>query len=445
MRVHQLDSNGTCSTCKAIAKEQDIVECLDCRTKFHADCDNTRPFCSNRAFLDTHIRMSRSSTNNFPFMCDHCLTRREHNEASSLKEQLEAVVQSVATLTKEVKELKTVRATTDTLPSDNAEAEGPRRQNTNHNKNKNRKENNKNENNKKENDANKADDQPLSAWNDKQRTKAMKDTMKKFTVCIKSNDGAAIDTEKVKHIITANGIKVNRATINKKNNDFYVDLPSSEQRDRLIPLLSEDAIPGNEVVSVKEKGPTISIRGVQNYVSEEDLIARIKDQNEGIKEKIEDGSLFSVVFSKEHNVREDSEVKEYQVVVRVSEGIRDVIRANGNKIFIGFNSHRVVDRFYVKSCSRCHKFGHYRAECTSTPCCGYCCATDHESNNCPVHAVKNQTEYKCTNCKEHNKTSDGHSSHWNKCPVFLEIQKKMMQGIPYYAKNGRGSQQGIQP
>ena len=261
----------------------------------------------------------------------------------------------------------------------------------------------------------------------------MKNTMK-FTVCIKNNNGVAIDTDKVKNIITTNGIKVNKASINKKNNDFYVDLPSDEQRDKLIPLLSRDVIPR---VSVKERCPTISIRGLREYVSEEDLVRRIKDQNEGIKEKLENGSKFTVVFSKEHNVRENSEAKEYQVVARVSEDIRAVIKANGNKIFIGFNSHRIVDRFYVRTCSRCHKFGHYRADCPSTPCCGYCCSPDHESNTCPVHAEKNHHGYKCTNCEEHSKKSEGHSSHWNKCPTYLEIQKKIMQGIPYYAKNGR--------
>ena len=427
MRVHQLDNNGTCTTCQAIAKEQDIVECLDCKTKFHADCDNIRPYCTNRAFLDTHVRMSRGSTNNFPFMCDHCLTRREHNEASSLKEQLAAVVESVATLTKEVKDLKSAHKTTES-PLPNGECT------SNHHLDNTICNSNENKNKASLNENNNGNSRATSSWDDKERTNAMKNKMK-FTVCIKSNDGTAIDTDKVKNIITTNGIKVSKASVNKKNNDFYVDLPSDEQREKLIPLLSGDVIPGNKVVSIKERCPTISIRGLQDYVSEEDLMTRIKDQNEGIKEKLENGSKFTVVFSKEHNVREDNESKEYQVVARVSEDIRDVIKANGNKIFIGFNSHHVVDRFYVKSCSRCHKFGHYRVNCTSTPCCGYCCSLDHESNNCPVHAEKNQARYKCTNCKESNKTCDGHSSHWNKCPTYLEIQKKMMQHIPYYAKN----------
>ena len=193
-------------------------------------------------------------------------------------------------------------------------------------------------------------------------------------------------------------------------------------------------IPGNEVINVKEKFPTISIRGVEDYQDEADLIKRMKVQNEHIKEKLEGGSHFSVVFSKEHN-----ESNEFQVVARVSDDLRAVMKANGDKIFLGFKSLRVTDRFYVKSCSQCHKYGHYRADCTSSPSCGYCCSQEHESANCPVHAAKDHAKYKCTNCEEHNKPSDGHSSRWHKCPTFVEIQKKMMQNIPYYAKNVKTS------
>ena len=106
MIAYQIDESGICSTCRISARDQDVVMCLDCKNKFHADCDNTRPSCTNRSFLDTHIRMSRNNTNNFPFICDHCLTRRENNEASSLKEQLAAVVKSLAVLTQEVQSIK---------------------------------------------------------------------------------------------------------------------------------------------------------------------------------------------------------------------------------------------------------------------------------------------------------------------------------------------------
>ena len=414
---HQLDNNGTCGTCQTVAKEVDVVECYNCRSKFHADeCNKSRPFCTNRQFLDTHIRMQKSNTSNFQFICTHCLTRREHNEASSMTQQIAALVEGLANLTKEVQSLKQGRTGGDATGvvnieygSGNTPAPPPPQ----------------------------APAQP-SAWENTTRTNEMKKTMKKFTLCIKSNEGSQVDAEKIKNIVTANGIKVSKASVNKKNNDMYVDLPSEEQRQKLIPLLSEEVIPNNKIVNVKQKCPTISIRGVENFISEEELIARINDQNTEIKEKLENGSQFSVVYTKEqrqNDTDEDGETKEFQVVARVSDDIRSIIKANGDKIFLGFKSLRVVDRFYVKSCSKCHKFGHYHADCTSIACCGFCCSEEHDSQNCPIHQAKDHTNYKCINCKNLGKPSDGHSSHWHKCPAFLEVQKKMMKNIPYYSKN----------
>ena len=125
----------------------------------------------------------------------------------------------------------------------------------------------------------------------------------------------------------------------------------------------------------------------------------------------------------------------HQIVARVSEDIRQVLQSAGDKIFIGFSAHRVFDRFYVKACAKCHRFGHYHADCQSAPSCGFCGEGSHESKNCPVHQSKEQSKYKCVNCEDKGKPHEGHSSHWHKCPSYIDEQKKMKINIPYYAKN----------
>ena len=191
-------------------------------------------------------------------------------------------------------------------------------------------------------------------------------------------------------------------------------------------------MPGNRVINVKRKCPTISIRNVNDYTTEDDFINRIKQQNPQIKEKLENGeSEFSVVFTKEHKRKTESGEhdehypKEFQVVARVSGDIHAIINANNNKVFLGFSSHHVVDRFYVKSCSSCHRFGHYHADCQSDPICGYCCSSEHESLQCPVYKKKDCSKYKCINCEEAGIESNGHSCHWSKCPTYVERQKKL--------------------
>ena len=78
-----------------------------------------------------------------------------------------------------------------------------------------------------------------------------------------------------------------------------------------------------------------------------------------IKERVEKGSEFSVVFSKEYEreLSTGEASRESQVVVRVSDDIRDIIKASQDKIYLGCRSHQVYDRFYIKSCSACHRFG----------------------------------------------------------------------------------------
>ena len=144
--------------------------------------------------------------------------------------------------------------------------------------------------------------------------------------------------------------------------------------------------------------------------------------------------MFTKEYEKEMSTREAS--RESQVVLRVSDNIRDLIKASQDKIYLGFRSHQVYDRFYIKSCSACHRFGHYHANCTSHPICGYCCSEEHESSNCPMKQAKDHAHYKCINCEEASKDGSGHSSHWPKCPTYLEEQKKMRKNIPYYSKNG---------
>ena len=100
---------------------------------------------------------------------------------------------------------------------------------------------------------------------------------------------------KIKGIITSHGIQVTKASVNRRNGNVYIDLPSNENRDKLVPLLTEQAIP---VVHLKQKCPMILIRGVCSYVSEDDFVEKVKSQNPQIKEKLENGLEFSVVFTK---------------------------------------------------------------------------------------------------------------------------------------------------
>ena len=255
--------------------------------------------------------------------------------------------------------------------------------------------------------------------------------------CVPLNDDEEIDLEKVKEVVISNGIQITKASVSKQNGDVYVELPSEEQREKLVPLLKDEVVSGNTIIDMKKKYPVITIRNVSEYNSEEDFVSKIKAQNPQIREYIENGSQFSVVFKKEHNVNYgqnglilDRVEKAFQVVVRVSEEIRQCLKSNNDRLYIGIQAYKVFDRFHVKSCASCHRFDHYHRDCRANACCGYCSAEDHVSEDCPFHEQKDQEKYKCVNCADAGKDPCGHSSHWYKCPTYLERQEKMKKGIP---------------
>ena len=408
MAAFTVSSSGDCSKCKKKVNEETILKCHECKTIFHAFCGDEKPWTNNKAFV---ANFNKQKARNFIFMCDVCLTKKENSEASTLQDQIESLTATVSTLVQEFKKFKAnpeLRAQPATATPQTVEGEPAAKQ---------------------------------MAWTDAVRTKEVVQTKDKVTVCIKSG-GSKVDMSKVKAVVTENGIQISKSSVNHKNGDVYVELPSGEERDKLVPLLTNTAIPGNTVVNVKSKCPVITIRNVLNFESEENFIEKVKTQNRLIGEKFAEGAEFSIVFSKEHEMRpgfgrdlEGENNTVHQIVARVSEGIREAIKAAGDKIFVGLSSHRVFDRFYVKSCAQCHRFGHYHAQCQASACCGYCGAENHTSRDCPIHQSKEQDKYSCVNCKDAGKPHEGHSSHWPKCPTYLEQQKKMMMNVPYYAKN----------
>ena len=122
---------------------------------------------------------------------------------------------------------------------------------------------------------------------------------------------------------------------------------------------------------------------------------------------------------------------EYVAVARVSPKIRDAIRTERNRIFLGITSCRIYDRFYVKRCNNCQEYGHFKDSCEKPPCCAYC-SGPHSSDQC---SIKNDDKslLKCVNCKKENPDlCSGHTAFDPKCPTYRAAQKRMESSMPYY-------------
>ena len=134
--------------------------------------------------------------------------------------------------------------------------------------------------------------------------------------------------------------------------------------------------------------------------------------------------------------REDNRKSYCQVVVRVSEDVRKMLKSRGDRIYVGVGAHKLVDRFFVKRCTKCQEFGHYESDCENETCCGYC-QKNHKSSECTEVEEGDYANYSCVNCKKSGTAEVGHSSLWHKCPSFLEQQKKVKKTIPYYGTKNK--------
>ena len=309
-----IDQSGSCTECKKEADDNEILQCQSCEVFCHATCGEGTP---SKPQL---INFKKIKSRNFIFYCDSCLTRRESFEASSTKEQIDELKQSVSDLHSEFKKFQ--------MKFPDTEKKKPSSE----------------------------DEQPQK-WSE-----VVKTDKRKATLCIKSGS-EAVDLSEIGKLAVENNIQISSAKVSEKG-DIFINMPSQVSKEALAPLLNQSGINKENIIEVKSKLPTISVLNVKNYESKERFIEKVKKQNPTIKTQIENGSEFNVVFSKKPKDETSEQANGHQVVIRVSEEIRNSIKRNGNRIFLELSAHKVVDRFYIKRCNRCQMYGHYQNQCT---------------------------------------------------------------------------------
>ena len=266
-----------------------------------------------------------------------------------------------------------------------------------------------------------------SVWSDKENVSKIKSSLvvkNKDESC--SSDKVA-DMNKLKSIAVSNNIAVSRVGFDRSGNT-YIDCPTVQDITKLKPLIAADFVE-KHVTEVKEKLPCISIVGIQDEVTKNNLLTQICKQNSKIHALINAGEQFSVLF-----VKSSPNNGSYMAVVRVSPKIRNAIRCVRNQVFLGITSCRVYDRFYIKRCNQCQEYGHYKAECVKPACCAYC-GGGHESSVCDLKDNVNSDQLSCINCKKGGKEHSGHTTFAFNCPSYLAAQKKLKSTIPYYDKS----------
>ena len=115
----------------------------------------------------------------------------------------------------------------------------------------------------------------------------------------------------------------------------------------------------------------------------------------------------------------------FQVFASVSTTLREGFLHFGNKVTLGLISCKIYDRFHVKRCNNCQKFGHYMKDCPTPDAtvCGKCASNDHSTRDCV------SVEIECINCVRNGMDDKSHHTNSFKCPTLLEKQQVLKKRV----------------
>ena len=205
-----------------------------------------------------------------------------------------------------------------------------------------------------------------------------------------------------------------------KNGGFVIKFPSKEIKDKACSAIGAHLDNASITVSEPKKlTPKMTIVGLPLSFPDDDIVQSIVDKSDAIKGLQAKGSILELCFSK---VKGDSK----SAIVRVSPEIRSVIMKNNGRIYVGLNSCRVFDRFWVTQCYHCQRFGHISSKCsrkTEAPTCAFC-AGRHESRTCT-----NKSTPCCSNCSaiEDGPVSVEHYASSTDCPVMMAQRQRAIE------------------
>lgn len=218
-----------------------------------------------------------------------------------------------------------------------------------------------------------------------------------------------------------------KKTYTNRSGETVVVCNSEKSKETILPHVNK-LFESRKIDTPKPKLPTISIPFIQGQYKKEDLMEAIKNQNEESGLLIDKGNAEVIFISP---MKDQDNAGFHQAVLRVSEEVREKIKSNGNRIFIGSSSCPVYDRFFVKRCNRCQSFHHYHKECKKEEVCANC-AERHDTRRC-----QNTGKFKCINCSIAGFENIDHCASSFQCPSYIAEQEKLKKSINYYSKNSK--------
>lgn len=409
-----LNADGICNTCEKSAMGSSVM-CFICLKKFHAvGCSVPSTICT-QTFLNSFTPLCEKAgvnnqrPGNFKFVCDICMTKFEKEKARRTSDEFTSLQNQVNKLDESMKDIKNLLmhpsrySGNSAIPPTTAPVMETCWGNT---------------------DTTKARSSAISTAFDVE-TDLDNTTSGKSILVIENKENAdakktALDV--IERLVVDGNIGIKDSYDNKQGNTVLI-CDTDEQRNKLEAKIQE-ALPEVGVKSLNNFLKTsIAVVGFSPTYDSSNILEMILKQNEFVKNFIDlkgDGKAENHI--KLLNIKPlKKNASLSQAVFKVSAQLRSLLKSKRDKLLVGIRSVAVYERFYIKRCFGCQKYGHIHSHCP-TPETSVCanCAGDHETRNCGITSV-----VKCVNCHRHGKVDTNHAASSSACPVFTEELSRM--------------------
>lgn len=192
---------------------------------------------------------------------------------------------------------------------------------------------------------------------------------------------------------------------------------------RVRDLANERLAEGYEVRELKSGHPKITIVGLSEEYSIEELQHLIRSQNRNIFNDLSELSVIKIWSTKKNaNI--------YQAKLQLDIITFKRIKEHNSRLMVGLDSCNIYDATSITRCFKCNGLGHSQKFCRNSLTCPLC-TEPHQVKDC--HARVNS--YKCVNCcslnNRLNLNIDTNHAVWNKsvCHSYKQANKRYRADI----------------
>lgn len=401
---YKIDEHSQCPSCTKTVPQNECVQCILCKGLVHAVCES----CENGEKIGTQTLIkcfqAPSTKRNFLFFCDVCLTNFERSLIETQEEKIANLQRNFLGMeTKLNSIIEMLAKEKETVPEQTEKVS-----------------------------------REMNIWADVERMANVKApaptavlVVKKVTDEVKRKENQKL----VEEAIMENNVSVVESYQNKSG-DLMVVCESVDSRNQLKEIVTNK---GDIVVNApRETRHQVTIVGLPNQYVKEEVVEIMVKQNRFIrdfaqKNKIDDHIRIHIIKPLKNNETC------FQAFCDISTVLREGFHHFNNKITIGLTTCKVYDRYNIKRCYNCQKFGHYAKDCPTNdvPVCGKCSEEGHNTRDCQ------EEENKCINCVREGCTEFHHSTSSPQCPALIKEQDLLKKKLDNARLNMR--RLGVRP